>query len=77
MQSMSASDFRKRLPKILEDLPEEGISLTSRGRAVARVVPERENILRFLGAAPEMIVSGDIMSTGILWDAEWKDPDLG
>ena len=38
---LSITEFRRRCLALLEDLPEEGIVITKRGRPVARVAPVR------------------------------------
>ncbi|MBZ5727736.1 MAG: type II toxin-antitoxin system Phd/YefM family antitoxin [Acidobacteriia bacterium] len=39
MRDLSISEFRRLCLSLLEDLPEEGIVITRRGRPVARVAP--------------------------------------
>ena len=42
MQNLSITEFRRQCLSLLEDLPDEGLSITKRGRAVARVMPVRK-----------------------------------
>ena len=42
MREFSITEFRRQCMAVLEDLPEEGIVITKRGRPVARVVPMRK-----------------------------------
>ncbi len=39
MQDLSISDFRRRCLSLLGDLPDEGITITKRGRPLARITP--------------------------------------
>jgi len=39
MRDLSITEFRRQCLALLEDLPEEGIVITKRGRPVARVAP--------------------------------------
>jgi prevent-host-death family protein len=41
MRAIGITEFRRRCLALLEDLPEEGIVITKRGRPIARVVPMR------------------------------------
>jgi antitoxin (DNA-binding transcriptional repressor) of toxin-antitoxin stability system len=41
MQAIGITEFRRQCLALLEDLPEEGIVITIRGRPIARVVPLR------------------------------------
>jgi prevent-host-death family protein len=41
MRNLTITEFRRQCLALLENLPEEGIVITKRGRPVARVVPIR------------------------------------
>jgi len=41
MQDLNITEFRRQCLSILEDLPAEGLTITKRGRALARVMPVR------------------------------------
>jgi prevent-host-death family protein len=41
MRAIGITEFRRRCLALLEDLPEEGIVITKRGRPIARVLPLR------------------------------------
>jgi prevent-host-death family protein len=70
MVSISATDFKAKCLEILDHVPQEGLVITKRGKSVARIYPERNDVLQFLGSIPELIVHGDILSTGESWNAE-------
>jgi antitoxin (DNA-binding transcriptional repressor) of toxin-antitoxin stability system len=72
MKTLSASEFRRQCLALLEHLPPEGIVITRRGRPVARITPLRNsNNADLIGTlAGKFEVRGDILSTGVEWDAE-------
>ena len=39
MQDLSITEFRRRCLSLLEDLPDEGITITKRGQPLARITP--------------------------------------
>jgi len=41
MQDLNITEFRRQCLSILEDLPAEGLTITKRGRPLARIVPVR------------------------------------
>lgn len=41
MKDLSVTEFRRECLTLLEDLPEEGIVVTKRGKPLARVMPVR------------------------------------
>jgi len=71
-RTLSATEFKARCLRILDDLDPEGIVITKRGRPVARVVPASSGDNRkLIGSMKGKIeVRGDIMSTGVQWHAE-------
>lgn len=70
MKTITATEFKAKCLDILDHVPPEGIAITKRGKTVARLLPEDDGIMQFYGSIPGMHVEGDIMSTGIKWDAE-------
>lgn len=70
MQSISATEFKAKCFEILDHVPQEGLVITKRGKGVARLYPERKDMLRFLGSVPNMGVEADLLSSGVAWEAE-------
>ena len=71
MTSLSISQFRRECLKLLERLPADGVTVTKRGRPIARVAPIRKDDSALIGClAGEFEIRGDILSTGERWDAE-------
>ena len=55
----------------MDNLEPEGIVITKHGKPVARLIPERTNCASLIGSIKGKIrIKGDILSTGIEWDAE-------
>ncbi|HLH31964.1 MAG TPA: type II toxin-antitoxin system prevent-host-death family antitoxin [Terriglobia bacterium] len=71
-KTMPAAEFKAKCLKILDELDAGGIVITKRGRPVARVLPAVElDNRKLIGSMKGKIkVSGDILSTGLKWNAE-------
>lgn len=71
MQKINASKFKEQCLALLEHLEPEGILITKHGKPVARLVPASSSCAELIGSMKDKIqVKGDILSTGIKWDAE-------
>jgi prevent-host-death family protein len=71
MQKINASKFKEQCLALLENLEPEGILITKHGKPVARLVPASSNCAELIGSMKNKIqVQGNILSTGIKWDAE-------
>jgi prevent-host-death family protein len=75
MKTIGAAKFKEQCLAILDDLDEEGIVITKRGKPVAKVTPIRPDPRQFIGAIPGLIVDpeDDLLSTGRVWEAELPD----
>lgn len=70
-KTISASEFKAKCLQIFDELGAEGIVVEKRGKPVAKVIPIRPNSSDWIGSMKgEIKILGDIMSTGIKWDAE-------
>jgi prevent-host-death family protein len=71
-KQITATEFKARCLEILDNLEPQGITITKRGRPVARVIPEQAIANeRLIGMMKDRIeVIGDIYSTEVSWDAE-------
>jgi antitoxin (DNA-binding transcriptional repressor) of toxin-antitoxin stability system len=73
---LGIADAKQRLLKIVDDLPEEGVLLTKRGKVVARLTPMRPATLAMFGALKGKVkVHGDIVDTSdlsadFMWTAD-------
>lgn len=70
MVTMTASEFKAKCLNIMDNLNDDGMVITKRGRPVAKIVPYEQGFAQFIGCMEDKIkVNGDIMSTGVEWDA--------
>jgi antitoxin (DNA-binding transcriptional repressor) of toxin-antitoxin stability system len=68
---MGAARFKERCLAVLDTLDAEGIIITKHGRPVARLLPIEVESGELIGAlAGKLKIKGEILSTGISWDAE-------
>jgi prevent-host-death family protein len=71
MKSMAVAKFKEQCLSVLSELDSTGLIITKRGVPVARVMPIRPVGKELLGSLKGSLkISGDIMSTGIQWNAE-------
>jgi len=71
MKSLNASQFRSQCLNLLDRLPPEGMVITRRGKPIARITPLRDTNADLIGSlAGKFEIHGDILSTGMAWDAE-------
>lgn len=75
MRTIGAAKFKEQCLALLDDVDEEGIVITKRGKPVAKLVPIRRHPSEFIGSLPDIIVDpdDDLLSTGIAWEAELPD----
>lgn len=70
-RTISATEFKAKCLQIFDHLDAEGIVIEKRGRPIAKVLPIRNQNSEWIGSMKgEIEIRGDIMSTGIGWDAE-------
>jgi len=71
-KTITASEFKAKCLKILEELDPPGIIITKRGRPVAKVTPILgEDNLKLIGSMKDKIkIKGNLFSTGIKWNAQ-------
>lgn len=68
---MGAARFKERCLAVLDTLDAEGIVITKHGRPVARLLPIEVESGELIGAlAGKLKIKGEILSTGVSWDAE-------
>ena len=85
MKMMEAEQFKKNCPSVLEDLDPDGLIVTQEGSPIAKVLPytlARKNAQREVDNSDlygilrgKLEIKGDIMSTGIRWEAEGPEVD--
>lgn len=69
---ITASEFKAKCLKILDELNPPGIVISKRGHPIAKVIPiEPENNSKYIGSMKGKIkIKGDLLSTGTKWNAE-------
>ena len=68
---IGAARFKEQCLALLDQLGPDGLVVTKRGKPVARVLPFDQDSASLIGSLRDKLeIRGDIMSTGIRWDAE-------
>ena len=68
---IGAARFKEQCLALLDRLGPDGLVVTKRGKPVARVLPFDQDSASLIGSLRDKLeIRGDIMSTGIRWDAE-------
>lgn len=70
MKTIGAAKFKAECLSLLDHVPPEGLVVTKRGKPVARILPYLQSSAHLIGCLKGKIkVHGDILSTGIKWNA--------
>ena len=71
MLQLNASKFKEQCLSLLDNLDPDGIVVTKHGKPVARLIPISSGCAELIGSLKGKIkINGDILSTGIEWDAQ-------
>lgn len=73
MKQVGAAQFKEQCLRILDTLTPEGIIVTKHGKAIARVIPIKEECASLIGALKTKLKvkkNVSIFTTGEAWDAE-------
>ena len=73
MPKVGAAEFKARCLELMDRVAErrESYVITKRGKPVAKLIPIRAESAGLIGALKGRIqIKGDILSTGLRWDAE-------
>ena len=71
MKTMGAAKFKEQCLALLDRLDADGLVITKRGKPVARIVPYDQELAGSIGSLRGKIeVRGDIMGTGVRWNAD-------
>ena len=71
MKTIKISDFKQRCLSLLQRLDPDGLLITKHGKPLARVVPFEQDCAGLIGALKGKVkVRGDIMTTGVKWNAQ-------
>ena len=73
MQRINATTFKQQCLSLLDALDAEGLVITKRGKAVAKVIPIGSGCAALIGSMKgKLKIKGKILSTGIRWDADTR-----
>ena len=71
MKEISASTFKAQCLAILDEVDEDGIVITKRGKPVAKLIPIRAESATLIGSLKDKVkIKGDILSTEVAWNAQ-------
>lgn len=71
MRQIPAAKFKEQCLSLLEQVDAEGIVITKRGKPVAKLIPFATDSASLIGSLRgKLKIKGDILSTGVAWDAE-------
>ena len=70
MKTIDAAKFKERCLALLDDLGDDGLVITKRGKPVARLLPYERRYAGLIGSLSHKVkVRGDIFTTGLEWEA--------
>ena len=71
MKQIAAAKFKEQCLSLLDEVDEEGLVITKRGKPVAKLIPIRAESASLIGSLKgKLKIKGDIHSTGMKWDAQ-------
>ncbi len=71
MEVVDATTFREQFLELLDNLGNDGLMITRRGRPVAHLLPLEHHDAELIGSLRDKVfVRGDILATGVDWDAD-------
>jgi prevent-host-death family protein len=71
MKQIPAARFKEQCLSILDRVDAEGIIITKRGKPVAKLIPIRTESAELIGKLKGKVkIKGDILTTGLRWNAE-------
>ena len=71
METMGATEFKQKCLSVLDRIGAEGLVITKHGKPVAKLVPVESTPEELIGSlAGKIRIRGDILSTGLEWDAQ-------
>ena len=71
MKTIGATEFKQKCLAILDRVEPEGLLITKHGKPVARLLPATAESAELLGSlAGKIRIHGDLLTTGLDWDAE-------
>ena len=75
MKTVPAAQFKAQCLSLLDRVGPEGIVITKHGKPVAKLVPIATETASLIGSLKgKLTIKGNILSTGVRWDAESRHP---
>ena len=71
MKYVPAAKFKEQCLSLIDRVDPDGIIITKRGKPVAKLIPLGGDSASLIGSLKGKIqIKGDILSTGVAWNAE-------
>ncbi|HXX68001.1 MAG TPA: type II toxin-antitoxin system prevent-host-death family antitoxin [Polyangiaceae bacterium] len=71
MKQIAAAKFKEHCLALLDQVDDEGIVITKRGRPVAKLIPIRAESASLIASLRGKVrIQGNVLTTGIEWDAQ-------
>jgi prevent-host-death family protein len=71
MKTIGAARFKAQCLALLDEVDADGLVITKHGKPVAKLIPFAAESANLIGSlAGKLMIKGDILSTGVRWNAE-------
>ena len=71
MKHIGATQFKQQCLSILDRLAPDGVIITKHGHPVAKLIPIGTDSAALIGCLKgKLTIKGDVLSTGLRWDAQ-------
>jgi len=71
MKQIAAAKFKERCLALLDEVGQDGIVITKRGRPVAKLIPFGAESASLIGTLKgKLKIKGPILTTGVRWNAQ-------
>jgi prevent-host-death family protein len=71
LKKIAAAKFKAQCLALLDQVDPDGLVITKHGKPVARLIPFASDSASLIGSlAGKLKIKGEILSTGVDWDAE-------
>jgi prevent-host-death family protein len=71
MKQIAAAKFKEQCLSLLDAVGPDGIVITKRGKPVAKLIPIGAESASLIGSlADKLKIRGDVLSTGVRWNAQ-------
>jgi len=71
MKQIAAAKFKEQCLSLLDEVDQDGLVITKRGKPVAKLIPIGADSAGLIGSlAGKVKIKDDILSTGVPWNAQ-------